>query len=29
MEHPELANDLMLAFMDLTDRENPAFQYSR
>ncbi|KFY80349.1 hypothetical protein V499_00785 [Pseudogymnoascus sp. VKM F-103] len=29
MEHPELAADPMIAFMDMTDRENPAFQYAR
>jgi hypothetical protein len=29
MEHPELATDPMIAFMDMTDRENPAFQYAR
>ncbi|CAL5866024.1 uncharacterized protein PFLUO_LOCUS231 [Penicillium psychrofluorescens] len=27
-EQPELAADPMVAFMDVTDRENPAFQYS-
>jgi hypothetical protein len=29
MEHPELAADPMIAFMDMTDRENPVFQYAR
>jgi hypothetical protein len=26
--HPELAADPMVAFMDMTDQENPAFQYA-
>lgn len=26
---PQLAADPMLAFMDMTDRENPAFRYTR
>jgi ACS family allantoate permease-like MFS transporter len=29
LEHPEIAADPMIAFMDMTDRENPAFQYTR
>lgn len=29
IEHPELAANPMVAFMDMTDRENPAFQYAR
>ena len=28
-EHPEMAADPMIAFMDMTDKENPVFQYAR